>query len=126
VQVLATIIGPFMTRAAEAGIEAVLQHDNAPPHQTAEVAATRRQWTRLLQWPPHSPDLSVIELVWNTLDQKIMQLGDVVRTKEALCRVLAHLWRECTTPEALAPYYAHVWEHMQRVVDAGGSNAVRD
>ena len=123
-QVLATVIGPFMERAAAAGVEAVLQHDNAPPHQTPEVAATRRQWARLLQWPPHSPDLSVIEFVWNTMDRRVLQLGDVVNSREALCRVLAHLWRQCTTPEALAPYYEHVWEHMQRVVEAQGSNAL--
>jgi hypothetical protein len=114
-----------MDKAIAAGAEAVLQHDNAPSHTTEDVADTRRKWQRLIKWPPMSPDLSVIELVWHLMDEELLRLGGIYDA-DTLRRLLPHLWQECTTPAKLRPLFTHVWEHMQRVVLAGGSNAMRD
>lgn len=59
----------------------VLQQDNDPTHKAAvEVVATRNKAkmgrVKLLQnWPPNSPDLSVIENLWAYVDGKVKAMA---------------------------------------------------
>jgi len=54
----------------------IYQHDNAPAHRPDWVNdAIRATGVDVLQWPPHSPDLNPVELVWAQLSQKVYNKG---------------------------------------------------
>ncbi|KIH69385.1 hypothetical protein ANCDUO_00264 [Ancylostoma duodenale] len=45
-----------------------LVHDNAPAHKSLYTSKKLKEWgANALVWPPESPDLNPIELVWGTL-----------------------------------------------------------
>jgi transposase len=45
-----------------------------------------------VEWPPQSPDLSPIELVWNILKMRLNQLNPKPRTKEEISSAMHHLY----------------------------------
>lgn len=59
----------------------VFQQDNDPTHAAAKAVirahnmSSRNQVELLPNWPPHSPDLSVIENVWATVDREVAKKG---------------------------------------------------
>lgn len=69
------------------------QHDNAPIH-TARVVKSwiRDQNIKLLDWPPYSPDLNVIENVWGWLVRKVYASGKQYSNKEELIEAIKLAW----------------------------------
>jgi DDE superfamily endonuclease len=61
----------------------VFQQDNDPTHKKASLKALKEwnskhpghQLTLLLHWPPHSPDLNLIENVWAWAQRKVDAAG---------------------------------------------------
>ncbi|KAM8708535.1 hypothetical protein ACLKA7_015503 [Drosophila subpalustris] len=52
------------------------QHDNAPIHTARSVKSwIQDQKVDLLDWPPYSPDLNIIENVWGWLARKVYESG---------------------------------------------------
>ena len=56
------------------------QHDNAPIHTTRAV----QQWIsgqnlQLLEWPPYSSDLNIIENIWELLSRQVYEGGRQLR-----------------------------------------------
>ncbi|KAL7723171.1 hypothetical protein ACLKA6_014928 [Drosophila palustris] len=50
------------------------QHDNAPIHTARSVKSwIQDQKVDLLDWPPYSPDLNIIENVWGWLARKVYE-----------------------------------------------------
>ncbi len=50
----------------------IFQQDNAPPHKAKCVNNWfKAQNISLMDWPPQSPDLNIIENVWNYLDVQV-------------------------------------------------------
>lgn len=61
--VLRDIVEPFIVGAAGRGHNLVYQQDNCPIHMTGEVRDRLRRFRMLDSWPPHSPDISPVEMV---------------------------------------------------------------
>jgi hypothetical protein len=56
------------------------QQDNAPAHGPAGEII--REYFNMTNWPPHSPDLSPMEMVWSTIKRKLT--GERFRTADGL------------------------------------------
>ena len=54
----------------------IFQQDGAKPHQTNRVRdyLGRKGVPYIPDWPPYSPDLSMVERVWPLLDERVSQL----------------------------------------------------
>ena len=69
----------------------VLMQDNAPPHNARITKDYLDQVGRtVLEWPPHSPDLNVIEHVWAWIKRKVCEL--MPKTIEDLVYILNFVW----------------------------------
>lgn len=69
------------------------QHDNAPIH-TARVVKEwiKAQNVNLLEWPPYSPDLNIMENVWGLLSRKVYEGGRQFDCKETLVAAIKLAW----------------------------------
>jgi hypothetical protein len=53
----------------------ILQQDNAPAHHAKSAVQYLRTRVNVLEeWPPHSPDLNIIEIVRAWMKQRVMAL----------------------------------------------------
>ena len=73
----------------------IFQHDNDPKH-TADIIKRylgrkeEQGALQLMQWPPQSPDLNIIEQVWDHLDREKVQKQP--KSVEELWKVLKNAW----------------------------------
>lgn len=98
------------------------QHDNAPIH-TARLV---KQWidgqnVGLLQWPPYSPDLNIIENVWGFLSRKVYESGRQFENKNDLIAAIQEAWSEINLN-----YLAKLYDSMPKrifeiILNKGGS-----
>ena len=68
------------------------QHDNAPPHKakiTQEVLINSK--ISILQWPPFTPDINLIENIWWILKQKVQQCNST--TLKELQATVIDIWQ---------------------------------
>lgn len=77
----------------------IFQQDNAPIHSARLV----KEWIRcqnvdILEWPPYSPDLNIIENVWGLLSRKVYESGRQYENKEALIEGIKKSWAEISLP----------------------------
>ena len=72
------------------------QHDGAPAHRSSSTTKflTEQSVQVLRSWPAQSPDLSVIENIWEYLKNKVLQRNP--RSHEDLCGCGKWLWRSGT------------------------------
>uniref|UniRef100_A0A034VPZ2 Transposable element Tc3 transposase n=1 Tax=Bactrocera dorsalis TaxID=27457 RepID=A0A034VPZ2_BACDO len=69
------------------------QHDNAPIHTARMIKSwIEAQNVDLLQWPPYSPDINIIENVWGWLARKVYESGRQYSTKEELIEGIKSAW----------------------------------
>ncbi|GFX08042.1 DDE_3 domain-containing protein [Trichonephila clavipes] len=64
--ILRPLVGPFLSGLPRA----IFQQDNARPH-TARVAQDFLSHFQTLPWPARSPDLSLVEHVWDQLKRQM-------------------------------------------------------
>jgi transposase len=121
VSILSDHLHPFMSCVHSDGLGR-FQQDNATPH-TSKVATTWLQEHssefELLRWPPKSPDMNIIEHIWDALQRAVQHRSPSPRTPSQLWTALQDSW--C----ALPPGYLHTLvESMPRrvaaVLRAGG------
>ncbi|KAK6032917.1 hypothetical protein OSTOST_00878 [Ostertagia ostertagi] len=98
----------------------VLVQDNAPAHKSAYTTARLGMWkSKLLDWPPESPDLNPIELVWGNMKSFVRKRN--VRTVEELRNAVLVFWKTLT-PAVCAKYILGIRKRLHRVVEQGGKN----
>ncbi|GFV05441.1 DDE_3 domain-containing protein [Trichonephila clavipes] len=79
-------VGPFLNGPPGA----IFQQDNARPH-TAKVAQDFLRHFQTLPWPAHSPDLSLVEHVWDQLKRQMPSCHSVHDLELAVQDLGAHL-----------------------------------
>jgi len=90
-EVLLPVAIPHL-RAGERGM--VLLQDGAPAHTPrAMQALLQQQNVRLLPFPPKSPDLNVIEHIWDELDRRVRRRPVAPLTLRELEHALVEEWR---------------------------------
>ena len=98
------------------------QHDNAPIHTARAV----KQWisgqnVQLLEWPPYSPDLNIIENVWGLLSRKVYEGGRQFENTATLIEVIKKSWATISI-SVLENYYNSLKNRIfDVIVNKGGS-----
>ena len=72
----------------------IFQHDDDPKHTANAVKSYLRKTAdktlTVMEWPPQSPDLNIIEAVWDHLDRERNKRQP--KSKEELWEVLIEAW----------------------------------
>lgn len=88
------IIRPHVLPHIAANPQVTFQQDNARPHSarvTQQLLADNN--VRVLDWPPYSPDMNVIEHVWDLLDRRVRQRTPAPSTGPQLREAVQEEWR---------------------------------
>jgi transposase len=73
----------------------VFQQDNAKPHKGPKVMEwLKKQKFNYINWPPQSPDLSPIEMIWNVMKLKLKSLKPRPRSKGDISNAFHKIWEE--------------------------------
>nr|XP_043069532.1 uncharacterized protein LOC108120241 isoform X2 [Drosophila bipectinata] len=97
------------------------QHDNAPIH-TARVV---KQWiqdqnVKLLDWPPYSPDINIMENMWGLLSRRVYEDGRQFSDSGALVKAIKEAWATITLNE-ITKYYDSLPNRIFEVIkNVGG------
>ena len=80
----------------------VFQHNLAPAHRSYKTAKYLTKYLKekridVLEWPCNSPDLNIIEFVWQKMKTGVQQVH--LKTLEELKAVLREVWASFTQNE---------------------------
>lgn len=86
----------------------ILQQDNARCHTSARTRGfLQEHQVQLLDWPPYSPDMNLIENVWSLLKAKVAQ--QATTTREQLIQRVQEIW---TTDDELSQMCRDIFDSM--------------
>lgn len=90
-QYLSTLKDLKLRRSGKEGV--IFQQDNDPKHRSK--VAKNWFWTKnvkRLSWPPSSPDMNIIEHVWDQLDALVRTRNPLPRNKDELWQAIQEEW----------------------------------
>lgn len=102
----------------------IFQHDNDPKH-TSKVCKNylknleQRKTLQVMIWPPQSPDLNPIELLWDELDRAVRKHRP--KSKTDLWSILQKEWSNIK-PETLDKLINRMPRICQAVINSKGSH----
>ena len=97
------------------------QQDNASPHsKLVRDGFFKKQKLKVVNWPPYSPDLNVIETLWAILADKVKQRGPQGRGE--LIEFIKKAWAEVKMPTIRA--LVDEFRDRLKVCVEGGGNLV--
>jgi hypothetical protein len=96
------------------------QQDNDPKH-TSKLAQEwfHKKKVDTLDWPPNSPDMSIIEHIWDYLDCRICTRKPLPWNCAELWEALVEEWG-CIEEEYITKLYESMPEHVKTLLDAKG------
>ncbi|EYB98905.1 hypothetical protein Y032_0127g1411 [Ancylostoma ceylanicum] len=99
-----------------------LVQDNAPAHKSAYTTAKLESWeVQIVDWPPESPDLNPIELVWGTMKTFLRRRQAQIKNVAQLRDAVFAFWKTLT-PEVCARYIKGIPKRMEKVIEQNGRN----
>ncbi|RCN48164.1 hypothetical protein ANCCAN_05709 [Ancylostoma caninum] len=100
-----------------------LVQDNAPSHISKKTKEKLREWkVGTLDWPPESPDLNPIEVIWEHMKNEIRKKGP--RTPSELKKAIVGNWQHLT-PEVCTKYIEGIKAGLRQVVQQKGGNIIK-
>ena len=102
------------------GEDFIFQQDNDPNHTAGVVQQyiNQRGW-EVIEHPPQSPDLNVIEHLWDEIDRRIDRIE--VNTYEQLKGKISQVWLS-VEPECAQKLVESMPRRLQQVIEAKGGN----
>lgn len=98
----------------------VLQQDNAPIHTSRLIKNFLHEVGQdVLDWPPQSPDLNVIENVWHIMKSQVSQ--NFGRTKDDVWKDVIQVWSQISV-ETCRNLIDSVPRRLQEVIEARGGH----
>jgi hypothetical protein len=76
------------------------------------------RYTNKNEWPPNSPDLSIIENVWSVMDTELRKKN--IRTAAGLKRAIRRIWNDKITQSYIQTLYDSLPRRWQAVLDSNG------
>ena len=98
----------------------IFQQDNAPPHSakaTKEYLEDKK--IPLLEWPPHSPDLSPIENIWGIMTKKVYANGKTYKNVNDLWDAIVSAWHQIPV-HVFTKLYESIPKHLVSVLEEKG------
>jgi len=88
------IIIPIVDEILQEHPELQFQQDNGPGHASAFTKSVlKAAGIRVIEWPPHSPDLSSIETIWDDIKDYIQEhYPQVHRSYKKLKEAVQEAW----------------------------------
>jgi hypothetical protein len=118
------VIDDWMQLSRRAGHQLILIQDGAPGHRAyATQQDIRDHGILMMDWPPFSPDLNLIETVWNKMKDYIQHqlAGERNPPLPRLRRLVTEAWEQIT-PEQLDAILDTMHQRCQDVIDAHGKH----
>ena len=120
--ILSTVVEPYSRDHPDM----VYQHDGAPAHR----AHLSRNYLRdndieLLKWPAQSPDLNIIENVWQILKEEVGDLNHIGRNQvDQLIRIIKDAWDRIRTqrPGLMEDLYESIPNRLQACRRSNGAH----
>ena len=93
------------------------QQDNAPVHTASTIKNLflEREW-EVLDWPPYSPDLNIIENLWAIVERR---LAEQTVLWENLDEKVHEIWNSIDL-ETIQEIYDSIPDRLKAVVDSNG------
>src|SRR6266576_6083970 len=109
-----------LRQTGQSGI--IFQQDNDPKHRS-KVAEEwfRAKNVKCLPWPPSSPDMNIIEHVWDQLDALVRACNPLPHNKEELWIALQEEWANFPMA-ALSKLYESMSRRVATLMKARGGH----